>query len=225
MIYIILGCIVLLNIVFLFLIMKNKNKNKNSSSAAPVATTVEEKSIETPNDFSDEYVKTQALGPSRTPASAPDHPMPMHHGKTEVLGGGISNLSESEKQAIRENAAPQSAVGETVILTPNNRSFAKPMTYFRSIEYYEDNQKKTFKWDENTPLTIGRDPNDSDLTISFDNFIGRKHALLYKKGDLYYLTDLDSKNGTFVNDKPLKGQTEVTLDQIFRIGQTEFILK
>ena len=74
-------------------------------------------------------------------------------------------------------------------------------------------------------MTIGRDPNNSDLTVSADNFIGRKHALLYKKDDHYLLVDLDSKNGTYINNKQLKGQTEVAIDQVFKLGQTEFILK
>ena len=204
--------------------MKNKNKNKTNTSAAPIAPAAEEKSTNNPKEFVDEYVKTQALGPNNSLVPTPDSSKPLQHDKTEVLGAGISNLSESEKQSIREISTPQSTVGETVILAPNH-SFAEVKTLLRSIQYKENNEQKTFEWDETTLLTIGRDPNNSDLTVSADNFIGRKHALLYKKDDHYFLVDLDSKNGTYINNKQLKGQTEVAIDQVFRLGQTEFILK
>jgi pSer/pThr/pTyr-binding forkhead associated (FHA) protein len=217
MIYIILGGIVLLNIVFIFLMMKNKNRNTNST--VPVTPAAEEVAIEKPNDFVDEYVKTQALGSTSSPSPIPEDKKPVKQDKTEVLKGGISNLSESEKQSIRA----QSTVGETVVLS--NQSIAEPKTYLRNIQYQDNNEERKFKWDESTPLTIGRDPNSSDLTVSSDNFIGRKHALLYKKDNHYYLVDLDSKNGTFVHNEPLKGQTEIAIDQVFRLGQTEFILK
>jgi hypothetical protein len=221
-IYIILGGVVLLNIVFLSLMMKNKNKDQNST--AQVAPAVEAESIEKPNDHVDEYVKTQALGPTGSSAPMAENKQPVQHDKTEVLRGAIANFSESEKQAIRGTSAPQSPVGETIILG-SNQSIAQPKAILRSIQYHDNNEAKKFEWDESTPLTIGRDPNNSDLTVSSDNFIGRKHALLYKKDNHYYLVDLDSKNGTFIHNEPLKGQTEVAIDQVFRLGQTEFILK
>ena len=220
-IYIILGCIVILNAFFLFFMMKNKGKN-NATPVAPdseVALSMPQK-----NEFIDEYVKTQALGSMNQPVSVPHNPNPVHQDKTEVLGGGISNLSDMEKQTIREKSLSLSSIGETVILG-STQAEPEVQAITRTIEYKENNQKKTFKWDESVVLTIGRDPRGSELTVTEDNYIGRKHALLYKKEDQYFLVDLDSRNGTFVNDEPLKGQTEVTLDQKFKLGQTEFLLK
>ncbi len=49
-----------------------------------------------------------------------------------------------------------------------------------------------------TPLVIGRGA-ESDLRIN-DNSVSRRHARIQPGGDGYYAIDLQSTNGTFVND-------------------------
>ena len=48
---------------------------------------------------------------------------------------------------------------------------------------------------------IGRSP-ENDIQIR-DNYVSRKHLKLYKKGDKYFIKDLDSANGTYVNGKKI----------------------
>jgi pSer/pThr/pTyr-binding forkhead associated (FHA) protein len=48
---------------------------------------------------------------------------------------------------------------------------------------------------------IGRSP-ENDIQIR-DNYVSRKHLELYKKGDKYFIKDLNSANGTFVNGKKI----------------------
>jgi FHA domain len=68
-------------------------------------------------------------------------------------------------------------------------------------------------------LTIGRSP-DADVRIE-DRFASSVHARLYSRGAAYYVEDLDSTNGTFVNGAVLEGEAELSdLDQI-KIGDTE----
>lgn len=50
----------------------------------------------------------------------------------------------------------------------------------------------------------------------------RRHAQVYKKGTKWYLRDLDSTNGTWL-DGPLKGQERILWDgDVFKIGDWEF---
>ena len=51
-----------------------------------------------------------------------------------------------------------------------------------------------------TPVVLGRD-HDCDLAIS-DQSVSRHHARIQPGIDGYYVVDLQSTNGTFVNDKP-----------------------
>lgn len=69
-------------------------------------------------------------------------------------------------------------------------------------------------------LSIGRSP-EADVRIE-DRFASGIHARIHSsKGD-YYLEDLGSTNGTYLNGSLVDGEAELhDLDQI-RIGDTEF---
>ena len=51
---------------------------------------------------------------------------------------------------------------------------------------------------------IGRSP-ENDIQIS-DNYVSRGHLELNKKGDKYFIKDLNSANGTFLNGKKIRSQ-------------------
>jgi hypothetical protein len=69
-------------------------------------------------------------------------------------------------------------------------------------------------------LSIGRSP-DADVRIE-DRFASGIHARAYSRGPTYYVEDMNSTNGTFVNGEQLHGETALSdLDEL-RIGDTEF---
>jgi pSer/pThr/pTyr-binding forkhead associated (FHA) protein len=51
---------------------------------------------------------------------------------------------------------------------------------------------------------IGRSP-ENDIQIS-DNYVSRRHLELNKKGDKYFIKDLNSANGTFLNGKKIRSK-------------------
>jgi serine phosphatase RsbU (regulator of sigma subunit) len=51
---------------------------------------------------------------------------------------------------------------------------------------------------ENDEATIGRHP-ECEVSIADSGRVSRRHAQLIRKGDLWYLKDLGSRNGTFLN--------------------------
>ncbi len=75
---------------------------------------------------------------------------------------------------------------------------------------------------------IGRDDTWADVPIGL-TFVSRKHATLYKRNDRWYIKDLKSTNGTFVNgakilpEQPLflKNGSEISLG----IPETKFIFR
>ena len=69
-------------------------------------------------------------------------------------------------------------------------------------------------------LSIGRS-GEADVRIE-DRFSSSVHARIYSRGASYYLEDLNSTNGTFLNGARLHGEAELSdLDEI-KIGDTEF---
>jgi hypothetical protein len=69
-------------------------------------------------------------------------------------------------------------------------------------------------------LTIGRST-DAEVRIE-DRFASGVHARLFSRGGGYYLEDMGSTNGTFLNGAQVTGESSLTdLDEV-RIGDTEF---
>jgi pSer/pThr/pTyr-binding forkhead associated (FHA) protein len=69
-------------------------------------------------------------------------------------------------------------------------------------------------------LSIGRSA-DADVRIE-DRFASGIHARLYSRGASYYVEDMGSTNGTYLNGAVLEGEAELAdLDEV-KIGDTEF---
>ncbi|MBM0045699.1 FHA domain-containing protein [Anaerococcus sp. mt242] len=84
---------------------------------------------------------------------------------------------------------------------------------FRFIvqEYY-------FIGEENT---IGRDDRNS-ICIK-DKYLSKFHARIIQDEDIYFLEDLNSANGTFLNDEKIEDAIELKSNDIIHIGQLQFL--
>lgn len=63
----------------------------------------------------------------------------------------------------------------------------------------------------NDAVTIGRSP-ENDIQIS-DRFVSRRHMKILKRGTKYFVEDLQSRNGTFVNGIPVNADKEMELTE------------
>lgn len=70
------------------------------------------------------------------------------------------------------------------------------------------------------PLVIGRET-AADLCIA-DASVSRRHSMIEKKENGFVITDLESLNGTFVNDLPVKSRLLEHGDRV-RIGDSQFL--
>ena len=68
-------------------------------------------------------------------------------------------------------------------------------------------------------LSIGR--GEADVRID-DRFASGVHARLYSRGASYYVEDMNSTNGTFLNGSQLHGESELHDLDTVKIGDTEF---
>ena len=68
-------------------------------------------------------------------------------------------------------------------------------------------------------IMIGRSP-ASDLVLD-DPFVSQTHARIVPRGQLHFVEDLGSTNGTFVNGREVV-EAQLMLDTELRIGETIF---
>jgi hypothetical protein len=69
-------------------------------------------------------------------------------------------------------------------------------------------------------LSIGRST-DADVRIE-DRFASQLHARIYSRRNNYFIEDLGSTNGTFLNGEQMNGEARLSDLDLIRIGDTEF---
>ncbi len=70
-------------------------------------------------------------------------------------------------------------------------------------------------------IFIGRDPS-CDISID-DGDVSRRHARVSAERNKFYIEDLGSSNGTFVNSRPIEGKVELKHTDIVQIGSNVFV--
>jgi hypothetical protein len=70
--------------------------------------------------------------------------------------------------------------------------------------------------------TIGRDVNNA--IVVDDQFVSAEHAVLTYRGRTWYVEDLDSTNGTFVNGARVEGVAPLGYGDELQIGQVRLRL-
>ncbi|MFV9568215.1 FHA domain-containing protein [Thermoanaerobacter mathranii] len=84
------------------------------------------------------------------------------------------------------------------------------------------NGERTFNLFEVT--TIGRSEG-CDIVIE-SPYVSARHAIIRKRGRRFYIQDLNSTNGTFINGKRVKGIAKIKNNDVITLGDVElkFIL-
>ena len=72
-------------------------------------------------------------------------------------------------------------------------------------------------------ILIGRSE-EANIRIGYDDFCSRKHAIIYYEGSICFIEDLDSTNGTFVNNQRVHGKIELTKGDTIGLGDTELLI-
>jgi hypothetical protein len=76
---------------------------------------------------------------------------------------------------------------------------------------------------QNFPVYIGRDP-DSQILLSGDLGVSRKHAEIYEREGGIRIRDLESRHGTQVNDLRIEDKSLAAGDRI-QVGRTVLVMK
>jgi pSer/pThr/pTyr-binding forkhead associated (FHA) protein len=68
-------------------------------------------------------------------------------------------------------------------------------------------------------LTLGRGESN-DISLAFDGFASNLHARIFLKDSKLWIEDLNSRNGTYLNEKRLKAPAIIRRGDIIQIGNT-----
>lgn len=74
-------------------------------------------------------------------------------------------------------------------------------------------------------IVIGRNDKLCDVAINYDDSISSKHCEMYLRGDEVYCRDLDSSNGTMVNQQKVYQEIRVESGDVLRIGRLSFYVQ
>jgi len=80
---------------------------------------------------------------------------------------------------------------------------------------------RRFRMAPESSFEIGRAPK-ADISLSEVMSVSRQHARLHYRGEVVVLEDLDSTNGTYVNDKVVTGEIELRSGDRFQVGTVHF---
>ena len=102
-----------------------------------------------------------------------------------------------------------------LVIWLSSRSRATPSGGPSLEVHFGDGQTQQVSLNPQRPLLIGRAP-DNDLVINH-HLVSRQHARIFFHGDGWFLEDLGSANGTFVNSRPV-GQVSFGPGDVIEIG-------
>lgn len=71
-----------------------------------------------------------------------------------------------------------------------------------------------------TVVTIGREK-DQDVSIPMDTLLSRAHAEISFEDGEFWIEDMGSRNGTFIEEKRISARTPIGPLKVFRVGATE----
>jgi len=123
---------------------------------------------------------------------------------------------EKEKKEEDEKEEMQSHV-----LMDSPTVFAKPVHY-GELRYKVNEEDVTCLLHKDS-MKIGRS-GENDLLLSQDLEVSSRHAEIIRHGNSYFIKDLGSTNGTYVNNIKIESVTELKDEDKIKIGKTDFTI-
>lgn len=113
--------------------------------------------------------------------------------------------------------------GETGIEDKNTTQLLFQQSKLRDI-VLEDrcNPTKLFCASCGDKLILGCNKNTCDLVIDYDSSVSGRHCELYLRGERWFVRDLQSSNGTRVNDDKVYQEMELQSGDLLKVGCLEF---
>lgn len=91
-----------------------------------------------------------------------------------------------------------------------------------TIVYYREKQGSISVPIKDSEIKIGRDPSYCDIILDYDEEVSGRHAKIFRENNRYFLEDLNSTNGSYINNIKIRGKKELDDSAKIKIGKVEF---
>jgi pSer/pThr/pTyr-binding forkhead associated (FHA) protein len=85
-----------------------------------------------------------------------------------------------------------------------------------------DKARPDRKYDLKGTSNIGRARNENQIVLE-DVTVSRRHAWIKVEGEDFFIFDVGSANGTFVNDEPVRDPRRLESGDVVRFGDAAFV--
>lgn len=132
----------------------------------------------------------------------------------------VDNIFTSmDETAVTECLGTQSASGsdgETVLILDNSSSRSCILTL-------TDINQPAHSFSKNISgrIVIGRSAANTDICIDYDKSVSSRHCAIERRGNSFYLIDLGSSNGTYLNDNKVLSEVEIYSGGIIKLGRIQ----
>lgn len=81
---------------------------------------------------------------------------------------------------------------------------------------------RTYQMPMKDSIIIGRKSEFCDLVIDYEKSVSGRHCEIKSIRENYYISDLQSANGTYINNKKAEAEVEIFPGDIIKLGRVEF---
>ena len=182
----------------------------------PVAAPVNQPTLEPfPSPFRDLHAPAPAADAAEAPTIMP----------AALAGTEAPEAPDAPETAPGDDGAPDEAAPEPFdILAEGNRGADQPLMDLtaniqpRLVVESSPALEAGSDLELESGLTIGRS-GAADLALA-DQYVSHMHARILRRGPYYFVEDLGSTNGTFLNDLRIESSAQLKVHDTLRMGQT-----
>jgi hypothetical protein len=141
---------------------------------------------------------------------------------------GFEHIDEEllNNQISRNNSVPY-GVTELVDIPGSSHDDGNTFAIFEQSATYQlvltdiNSPAKTFHVPLNNSVVVGRRVDLCNLVIEYDRSVSGRHCEIVARDGRFFVNDLQSKNGTYINNSKIVSETEIFSGNILRLGMLE----
>lgn len=144
----------------------------------------------------------------------------------EVAVPAFASITPQKTDMLQKTVTEkQEASGSrTLLLFETSEAEGQKSKNKRIILTDEADAMRTYQCDIMDKIIVGRSAANCNMAITSDNAVSEKHCEISLEDNRFYITDLGSSNGTFLNGERIHSATEVKTGCMLKIGRSEYRL-